>query len=161
MGLILQLHKWWAQCTAMGNFSELNPEALSNTASDDSNSLALYPNHFPILHHSDMLTVALAALYDAATIIALRLLALVSSSASLYEERIQQHAQSILAAKDFVANIPGPTANRGSIMVGFPFQIMCIWGPFTWKAIASFRQAGRALLRCRSLHARKPVTKVS
>lgn len=83
MGLILQLHKRWAQCTAMGNFSELNPEAPSNTASDDSKSLALDPNYFPILHHSDMPTAALTALYDAATVIALRLLALVSSSASL------------------------------------------------------------------------------
>jgi hypothetical protein len=84
-----------------------------------------------------MPTAALAALYDAATIIALRLLALVSSSASLYEERIRQHAKSILVAKEFVANIPGPTANRGSIMVGFPFQIMCIWSPVTTNGIPS------------------------
>jgi hypothetical protein len=35
----------------MGKSSEVNLEAPFNTAGDDSNPLALDPNHFPILHH--------------------------------------------------------------------------------------------------------------
>lgn len=131
LGLITQLHNWWAQCTAMVNLGGLNAQAPMNAAKDDSDSQALDPDHFPILHHSDMPTAALAALYDAANIIALRLLPLVSPSAYLYEERIQRHARSIQLAKSFVEKIPGPTSNRGSTMVGFPYQILCIWGPFT------------------------------
>lgn len=87
------------------------------------------PHHFPILPHSDMPTAALVALYDFANIITLRLLFLVLSSAYLYEERIQRHAQSILSAKAFVSAIPGPTSSRGSIMVSFPFKILSIWSP--------------------------------
>lgn len=131
LGLITQLHNWWAQCTAMMNFGGLNAKAPMNAAKDDSDSQALDPDHFPILHHPDMPTAALASLYDAANIIALRLLALVSPSAYVYEERIQRHARSILLAKLFVEKIPSPTSNRGSTMVGFPYQILCIWGPFT------------------------------
>ena len=120
------------------NFGELNTEAPANIANDDSDFQALDPNHFPILHHSDMPTAALAALYDAANIIALRLLPLgwpdkkaqkPRSCVSLYEERIQQHARSIVSAKEFIANIPGPTSNRGSIMMVFPYQILRVWGP--------------------------------
>jgi hypothetical protein len=129
MDIVSRLHLWWAQCTAMMNFGELNSNASTKSANYDSDSQALDPNHFPILRHSDMPTAALAALYDAANVIALRLLRLVSRSAYLYEERIQRHAGSILSAKDFIATIPGPTSNRGSIMVGFPYRILCIWGP--------------------------------
>lgn len=122
----------------MMNFGELNTEAPANAASDDLDFQALDPNHFPILHHSDMPTAALAALYDAANIIALRLLPLgwpdakaqkPRSCVSSYEERIQRHARSIISANEFIANIPGPTSNRGSIMMGFPYQILHIWGP--------------------------------
>ncbi|KAJ6115773.1 hypothetical protein N7523_006190 [Penicillium sp. IBT 18751x] len=122
----------------MMNFGELNSEAWATSANNDSEFHALDPNHFPILHHSDMPTAALAALYDAANIIALRLLSLGCSDAkaqkprncvSIYEERIQRHARSIISAKDFIAAIPGPTSNRGSIMMGLPYQILRIWGP--------------------------------
>ncbi|KAJ5683871.1 uncharacterized protein N7477_000216 [Penicillium maclennaniae] len=136
--LLLQLYHWWTQCTTMMNFGELNSEARATSANHDSEFHALDPNHFPILHHSDMPTAALAALYDAANIIALRLLSLGWSDAkeqkprscvSLYEERIQRHARSIISAKDFIAAIPGPTSNRGSIMMGLPYQILRIWAP--------------------------------
>ncbi|KAJ5290404.1 uncharacterized protein N7443_010657 [Penicillium atrosanguineum] len=68
LGLVSQLHHWWTQCTAMMNFGELKLEAPANSDNDDSDFQALDPNHFPILHHSDMPTAALAALYDAANI---------------------------------------------------------------------------------------------
>src|SRR6202012_150568 len=96
---------------------------------EDPESRCLDPHYFPILPHSDMPTAALFSLYDSANIVALRLLSLVSSSAYLYEERIQRHAHSILSAKAFISAIPGPTSSRGSIMVSFPFAILSIWSP--------------------------------
>jgi hypothetical protein len=129
LGLISQLHIWWKGCISMANIGELNSERWMEATSEDPESRYLDPHYFPILPHSDMPTAALFALYDSANIIALRLLFLVSSSAYLYEERIQRHAHSILSAKAFISAIPDPTSSRGSIMVAFPFKILSIWSP--------------------------------
>lgn len=126
---ISRLHHWWAQCIAVKDLGEFNAGVRANTAKADSEDLPFRPDHFPILPQSDMPTAALGALYDAANILAFRLLFLVLPSACLYEPRIQRHAQSILSAKKFISTIPGPVSNRGSTMVGFPFQILRIWCP--------------------------------
>lgn len=113
----------------MASIDELNPERWMEATNEDPESRCFDPQYFPIIPHSDMPTAALVALYDSANIITLRLLSLVSSSAYLYEERIQRHVHSILSAKAFISAIPGPTSSRGSIMISLPFKILSIWSP--------------------------------
>lgn len=123
-GTILRLHSWWTQCMIMMNVGDFHTGMP--TGNED---LPLRPDHFPLLPQPDMPTAALGALYDAASIVAFRLLFLVSPSARHYEPRIRQHAQSISSAMNFMSTVPGPMSSRGSMMVGLPFRILQIWCP--------------------------------
>jgi hypothetical protein len=127
--IIFQLYKWWSQCISMLSPVEAPADEWMNANKKHTNEDPYDPGHFPLLFHTDMPTAALGSVYDSANLIAFRLLFLSSSSAYLYEERIQRHAQSILSAKEFIAAVPGPSSGRGSLMLGFPLRIMSIWNP--------------------------------
>ncbi|KAJ6022787.1 hypothetical protein N7499_008104 [Penicillium canescens] len=129
LDMIFQLYKWWSQCISMPSPVEAPANEWMNANKKHTNEDPYNPSHFPLLIHTDMPTAALGSVYDSANLIALRLLFLSSTSAYLYEERIQRHAQSILSAKEFIAAVPGPSSGRGSLMLGFPLRIMRIWNP--------------------------------
>ncbi|CEJ56486.1 hypothetical protein PMG11_02691 [Penicillium brasilianum] len=126
---ISQLHSWWTKCTLSTNFIEANSEQWTGTSTSGFEDLPGDSEHYPLIPYSDMPSASLSALYDAVNVIVLRLAFLISSSAHLYETRIQLHVKSILLAKEFVATFPGPASSRGSVMVGLPLKIISIWSP--------------------------------
>ncbi|KAJ6021080.1 hypothetical protein N7540_006584 [Penicillium herquei] len=123
-----RMQTWWSQCFGRTDLSEANPEANYPTNKECIDVPGdLYDAL--LLTYGDMPTAALAALFDAANVIVFRLFFLVSSSAHLYENRIQQHIRSIFSALSFVSNMPQPISQRGYIMVALPIQIVRIWAP--------------------------------
>ena len=125
--LLSQLHAWWAQCMSIPGPLEANAAEWCNTSKIPAKDQYHEPSHFPMIPHLDMPTAALGSLYDAANIVVLQLLHLVSPHAYLYEERIQRHVESILSAKEYIAAIPGPASGRGLLMLDFPLQILDKW----------------------------------
>ena len=127
--IMVQLDMWWTQIMSV-------PIALGADAGQWHNASSTFPgsqcntsdpDHFPLIPHSDMRTAALGSLYDAANVVVLQLLYLVSPHAQLYEKRMQKHIQSILSAKEFVAAIPSSVSERGLLMIEFPLQILQVW----------------------------------
>ncbi|OQD89665.1 hypothetical protein PENANT_c002G03202 [Penicillium antarcticum] len=131
LDLIFRLYNWWSQCISMLSPVEAPADEWMSVNNKDLNEDPYHPTNFPLLFHSDMPTAALGSVYDCANVILFRLLFLSSTSAYLYEERIQRHVQSILSAKEFIAAIPGPASGRGSLMLEFPLRIIEIWNPPT------------------------------
>jgi hypothetical protein len=129
LSLMSQLHTWWMQCVSMPGPLEADADRWQNASNEPAKDEYSDPDHFPILPHSDMPTAALGSLYDAASVVVLRLFYLVSPSAFLYEERIKRHVQSIQSAKEFIAAIPSPASGRGILMVELPLQILDVWNP--------------------------------
>lgn len=127
LDIIFQLYKWWSQCISLLSLVEAPADEWKSANKKHTNEDPYDPSHFPLLFHADMPTAALGSVYDSANLVALRLLFLSSTSAYLYEERIQRHVQSILSAQEFIAAVPGPSSGRGSLMLGFPLRVMSIW----------------------------------
>ncbi|KAK5991861.1 hypothetical protein PT974_05247 [Cladobotryum mycophilum] len=73
---------------------------------------------------------ALLSLCDAATIILLRLLFLVSDSAVRNTERIRRHAQSILSANSFINAGSGSAPDRGTTIMVLQLKTVSLWSPF-------------------------------
>jgi hypothetical protein len=134
--LMSQLHIWWMQCISAAAPLKINAGQWQNASSKAEIGGYSDPGLFPLLPHSDMPTAALGSLYDAANVIVLRLLYLVSPCAHLYEERIQRHAQSIQSAKEFIAAIPNPASGRGTVMVELPLRILDVWNPLARTEVA-------------------------
>jgi hypothetical protein len=126
---ISQLHSWWTKCILSTNFIEANSEQWTATSTSAFEARPGDLEHYPLIPYSDVPSASLSALYDAVNVIILRLSILVSSSAHLYETRIQRHVKSILLAKEFIATFPGPASSRGSVMVGLPLKIISVWSP--------------------------------
>ncbi|KAJ5723976.1 hypothetical protein N7488_002011 [Penicillium malachiteum] len=122
------MHTWWSRCFGRTDLSQANPDATYPT-NQECTDIPGNPQDALLLPYGDMPTAALAALFDAANVIVFRLFFLVSSSANLYENRIQQHIRSIFSALSFVSNMPQPISQRGYIMVALPIQIVRIWAP--------------------------------
>ncbi|KAJ5973975.1 hypothetical protein N7481_011185 [Penicillium waksmanii] len=120
---------WWSQCFSRTDLSQANPEPNIAASKEKHIHTPGDPYDVPLLPHRDMPSTALSALFDAANVIVFRLLSLVSSSAHLYEYRVQQHVQSIFAALEFVTNMPPAVSQRGFIMVALPLRIIRIWAP--------------------------------
>lgn len=127
--LMSQLHSWWIKSVRSTNFMEANADLWMRSPNDEIHDLPGDPKHVPLIPYADMPTASLTALYDAVNIIVLRLFFLVSPSATLYENRIQGHVQSILSAKEFVATFPNPASSRGAVMMGLPLKMVSIWNP--------------------------------
>lgn len=126
-----QLHEWWMYCISIPTLLEADAVHEYNTGSTSTEHQYSDPGHFPLIPYSDMPTAALVSIYDAANVVLLQLLYLVSSDAHLYEERTQRHTHSVRSAREFIAAIPGPISGRGLLMVEFPLQILDVWSPKT------------------------------
>jgi hypothetical protein len=146
LSLISQLHTWWKQCVSIAGPLEVDSIQWQNSRIEPAMNQYIDPDHFPLLPHSDMPTAALGSLYDATSVVALRLLYLVSSSAYLYENRVQKHLESIQSAREFIAATPSPAAGRGSLMVELPLRIIKSWAPALQKQ-ATGLQNGRNSVR--------------
>ena len=146
MNVMAQLHAWWTQCISIPVPLEANADQWQNFSKMPSMDGYSDPDHFPLLPpSSDMPTAALGSLYDAANVVVLRLLYLVSPSAYLYEERIRRHVDSILSAKEFIAAIPSPASGRGSIMVEVPLRILDAWIPLVKEEIEESSSPGESV----------------
>lgn len=122
----LQLDQWWSQCTSTDIFE------LEKSAS-------LWDSEKPPLRFPNIPVAALVSLCNAANVIILRLLYLVSSSAAAHTQRAQNHAQSILAANDFVNAATGPAPDRGSTMMVLQLKIVSLWSPSSQQRDAAFK----------------------
>ncbi|PNP43712.1 hypothetical protein TGAMA5MH_04685 [Trichoderma gamsii] len=121
--------------------------SISEPEEDDATSLN--PRHF-MLPYTDIPSAALVSLYDAANISLLRLLHLVSPTASLYDARIQQHTQSILSAHEMIIAKSSSEPGRGSIMMVQQLKIAALWSSSSQqravavKMLQGFRKGGFA-----------------
>lgn len=127
--IITSLQTWWSQCAFRTDLSQANPVPNFPSSEKEHIPTPSDPYNIPLLPHRDMPSTALSALFDAANVIVFRLLSLVSSSAHLYEYRVQRHVQSIFSALDFTTDMPRAVSQRGFIMVALPLRIIRIWAP--------------------------------
>ncbi|ETS03244.1 hypothetical protein M419DRAFT_75696 [Trichoderma reesei RUT C-30] len=82
--------------------------------------------HF-MLPYSDIASAALVTLYDAANVIVLRLLCLVSPGAASHNERIQHHSESILSAHAMIKPSSCSVPGRSSIMLVQQLKAVALW----------------------------------
>lgn len=144
----LQIHEWRLEAMFYTSLKEEDQSpSVSETEYDVAKSLD--PRHF-MLPYTDIPSAALVSLYDAANIIVLRLLHLVSHTASLYNARIQQHTQSILSAHEMISEKFTSKPGRGSIMMVQQLKIAALWSSSSQqRAVAvsmlqGFRRGGFA-----------------
>ncbi|GFP52821.1 beauvericin cluster-specific repressor BEA4 [Trichoderma asperellum] len=144
----LQIHEWRSEAMFYTTGRQDDQSAsVSETEQDIATSLD--PRHF-MLPYTDIPSAALVSFYDAANIIVLRLLHLVSPTASLYNARIRQHTQSILSAHEMISEKSSPEPGRGSIMMVQQLKIAALWSASSQqRAVAvnmlrGFRKGGFA-----------------
>lgn len=143
----LQIHEWRSE--AMFYVSLKGDQSPSVTETEADVATSLDPRHF-MLPYTDIPSAALVSLYDAANIIVLRLLHLVSPTASLYDARIQQHTQSILSAHEMISEKFSSEPGRGSIMMVQQLKIAALWSSSSQqraaavKMLQGFRKGGFA-----------------
>lgn len=141
----IQIHEWKSEAMFYVSLKEESP--FSELEDDVTTSLD--PRHF-MLPYTDIPSAALVSLYDAANIIVLRLLHLVSPTASLYDARIQQHTQSILSAHEMISEKSSSEPGRGSIMMVQQLKIATLWSSSAQQRAAAvnmlqgFRKGGFA-----------------
>lgn len=121
---MFQIQQWHSECV-------LSQEALKRgekpvSVSDDDFTTSSDPRHF-LLPYTDVPSAALVSLYDAANIILLRLLHLVSPTAASHDARVRQHTQSILSAHDMVTVAPSSVPGRSSIMLVLQLKVAALW----------------------------------
>ncbi|KAM0446026.1 hypothetical protein ACHAPV_004723 [Trichoderma viride] len=143
----LQIHQWRSKALFYVSLEEDQGPSVSETEEDA--AISLDPRHF-MLPYTDIPSAALVSLYDAANIIVLRLLHLVSPTASLYDARIQQHTQSILSAHEMISEKSSSEPGRGSIMMVQQLKIAALWSSSSQqraeavKMLQGFRKGGFA-----------------
>ncbi|RMJ07283.1 hypothetical protein CDV36_013107 [Fusarium kuroshium] len=115
---MLQSSQWWLECVGSSIFGQISPK--QGCGPDEAQLL---------LTHTSVPAAALCSLYDAANMIAFRLLHLVSSSGSSHDLQVRQHAQSILSASHFIDEVSGPAPDRGSIMITLQLKVVSLWSP--------------------------------
>lgn len=144
----LHIHAWRSEamfCTSLKE--EDQSPSVSETEQDITTSLD--PRHF-MIPYTDIPTASLVSLYDAANVIVLRLLHLVSPTASLYDSRIRQHTKSILSAHEMFGEKFSSAPGRGSIMMVQQLKIAALWSSsLQQRAVAvrmlqGFRKGGFA-----------------
>jgi prophage DNA circulation protein len=143
----IQIHEWKSEALFYVSLKEDQSPSVSE--SEDDVITSLDSRHF-MLPYTDIPSAALVSLYDAANIIVLRLLHLVSPTASLYDARIQQHTQSILSAHEMISEKSSPEPGRGSIMMVQQLKIAALWSSSSQQRAAAvnmlqgFRKGGFA-----------------
>ncbi|KAK1252214.1 hypothetical protein MKX08_003401 [Trichoderma sp. CBMAI-0020] len=142
----LQIHEWRSEAIFYVSLKEDHSPSVSET---EDVATSLDPRHF-MLPYTDIPSAALVSLYDAANMIVLRLLHLVSPTASLYDARIQQHTQSILSAHEMISEKSSSEPGRGSIMMVQQLKIAALWSSSSQqraaavKTLQGFRKGGFA-----------------
>jgi hypothetical protein len=142
-----QLSEWRSEAMFYASLKEDQITPASETGEDTATSLD--PRHF-ILPYTDIPTAALVSFYDAANIIVLRLLHLVSPTAFLYDARIQHHTQSILSAHEMISEKSSSEPGRGSIMMVQQLKIAAMWSSSSQqraeavRMLQGFRKGGFA-----------------
>jgi hypothetical protein len=121
---MVQSQQWWAGCMLTLSFGDATPGAADGTEA-------------PPLPHKNVPAAAMCSLYDAANLVILRLLYLVSPSAPSHDQRARQHAQSILSANQLVNAAGGSTPDRGSTMMILQLKIVSLWSPSSEQRYAA------------------------
>ncbi|KAL7918435.1 hypothetical protein ACQKWADRAFT_245028 [Trichoderma austrokoningii] len=130
----LRIHEWRAEAM-LYVFPKEKDQSLSVSETEEDTA---DPRHF-MLPYTDIPSAALVSLYDAANVIVLRLLHLVSPTASLYDARIQQHTQSILSAHEMISEKSGSEPDRGSIMMVQQLKITTLWSSSSQQRAVAVR----------------------
>lgn len=128
---MMQLHHWWFECIRISSSRSFGQERKS-TLAENLESVPYDSKEAPMLPSINVQVAALSSLYDAANIIILRLLFLVSPLAASYDPRVRQHAQSIFAANNLINAVSGPARpapDRGSIMMSLQLKVVNMWSP--------------------------------
>lgn len=132
----LRIHQWRSEAMFYVSLKEDRSPSISDPEEDPAKSLD--PRHF-MLSYTDIPSAALVSLYDAANIIVLRLLHLLSPTASLYDARIQQHTQSILSAHEMISEKSSSEPGRGSIMMVQQLKIAALWSSSSQQRAAAVK----------------------
>ncbi|KAL7813346.1 hypothetical protein V8C26DRAFT_421738 [Trichoderma gracile] len=126
----LQIRQWrsealsYASCKEGQPYQEASePVADAQLATSDSNCRPF------MLPYSDIASAALVTLYDAANVVVLRLLCLVSPGAATHNARIQQHSESILSAHVMIKPSSCSVPGRSSIMLVQQLKTVALWSP--------------------------------
>ncbi|PNP44493.1 hypothetical protein THARTR1_11031 [Trichoderma harzianum] len=124
----LQIHQWRLEglLYAFGKEQEEHQEKPAPIV--DAHLDASDPRSF-MLPYTDIPSAALVTLYDTANIIVLRLLCLVSPTASSYNSRIQHHTESILSAHAMTNAASSAVPGRSSIMIVQQLKTVALWSP--------------------------------
>ena len=125
----LQIHQWRSEALSYASRKDgrQNQEA-SEPVADDHLMTSSDPFHF-MLPYNDVASAALVTLYDAANVILLRLLCLVSPEAASYTMRVQQHSESILSAHAMIKTSSTSVPGRSSIMLVQQLKTVALWSP--------------------------------
>ncbi|KAM0519014.1 hypothetical protein ACHAPE_004005 [Trichoderma viride] len=131
----LQIHEWKSEALFYVSLKEDQIPSVSDT---EDAATSLDPRYF-MLPYTDIPSAALVSLYDAANIIVLRLLHLLSPTASLYDARIRQHTQSILSAHEMISEKSRSEPGRGSIMMVQQLKIAALWSSSSQQRSAAVK----------------------
>ncbi|KAL5088943.1 hypothetical protein Trisim1_006090 [Trichoderma cf. simile WF8] len=123
----LQIHQWRLEGLLFA-FGQEQQEQERPAPILDAHLDASDPRHF-MLPYTDIPSAALITLYDTANVIVLRLLCLVSPTASSYNSRIQHHTESILSAHAMTNAAPSAAPGRSSIMIVQQLKTVAMWSP--------------------------------
>lgn len=132
----LRIHQWRSEAMFYVSLKEDQSPSISDPEEDPAKSLDA--RHF-MLPYTDFPSAALVSLYDAANIIVLRLLHLVSPTASSYDARIQQHTQSVLSAHEMISEKSRSEPGRGSIMMVQQLKIAALWSSSSQQRAAAVK----------------------
>ncbi|KAL6900024.1 hypothetical protein GGI43DRAFT_55311 [Trichoderma evansii] len=134
---MLQIHAWRSEAMFYTSLKEEDQGPSVSEAEEDL-ATSLDTRHF-MIPYTDIPSAALVSLYDAANIIVLRLLHLVSPTASLYDSRIRLHTESILSAHELFSEKFSTEPGRGSIMMVQQLKIAALWSSSSQQRAVAVR----------------------
>lgn len=123
----LQIHQWRSEALFYASRKD-GQQHQEEPVADAQLAASSDRLHF-MLPYSDVASAALVTLYDAANVIVLRLLCLVSPEAVSHNARIQHHSESILSAHAMIKTSPGSVPARSSIMFVQQLKTVALWSP--------------------------------
>jgi hypothetical protein len=130
LSFISELDAWQLRFIhRMSRSNDRNEAGLNMACDDTGDSLRPPPSPFEV-SFLDVPTAAFISLYHAASIKAFLHLSLISAAGNLYEDRIEQHAEVVIAASAFVAANANASLGGGSmLLIFFPLKVVSLWSP--------------------------------
>ncbi|RFU81151.1 hypothetical protein TARUN_1060 [Trichoderma arundinaceum] len=122
-----QIQQWRSECMFYASQKGEQGDQEKSVLTAEGDATTSLDTHDFMLPFTDVPTAALISLYDAANVIVLRLMHLVSPTAASYDARVRQHTQSILSAHDIISATSGSMAARGSTMMVQQLKIAALW----------------------------------